>query len=176
MMDIEPDKLLETYRTWSLMDGEASSLEMFMWRGWYIAEFCDFYDGDTASVVFRNWNSSGTDLSGFVKLRARFYGLDTPEMKQPRSLPVEEREKNKAAAKAAKARAQELLAGKHLIHMVEDRSGKTTGKFGRILIDVALLGDDVAGSLRDAANGKITWFRDVMIAEGHALPYYGGKK
>ncbi len=81
----------------------------------------------------------------------RFFGIDTPES---RTRNLEE----KALGLAAKARAKELLPKKFIMNTYKD--GK--GKFGRIL------GRPILEDGRDVC--------EVLISEGHARPYYGGKK
>ena len=84
------------------------------------------------------------------KARVRLLGIDTPES---RTRNLEE----KALGLAAKARLKALLKGQK-VHL---QCTKEKGKFGRIL-----------GSLWvDDRN-----LNDQLIEEGHARPYFGGKK
>ena len=92
------------------------------------------------------------DLGFDVKLhkqRVRLHGIDTPES---RTRDLEE----KKLGLAAKKRLQELCVGKFKIKSL----GK--GKYGRILgIPYTEDGEDIC---------------KILIKEGHAVEYYGGKK
>ena len=92
------------------------------------------------------------DLGFDVKLhkqRVRLHGIDTPESRT-RDLA------EKKLGLAAKERLQELCVGKFKIKSL----GK--GKYGRILgIPYTENGEDIC---------------QILIKEGHAVEYYGGKK
>ena len=92
------------------------------------------------------------DLGFDVKLhkqRVRLHGIDTPES---RTTDLDE----KKLGLAAKKRLQELCVGKFKIKSL----GK--GKYGRILgIPYTEDGEDIC---------------KILIKEGHAVEYYGGKK
>jgi micrococcal nuclease len=89
-------------------------------------------------------------FSIYHKARVRLMGIDTPESRT-RNLA------EKALGLASKARLKELLRGQK----VRLECTKEKGKFGRIL-----------GSLWiDDRN-----INDQLIEEGHARPYWGGKK
>ena len=92
------------------------------------------------------------DLGFDVKLhkqRVRLHGIDTPESRT-RDLA------EKKVGLAAKERLQELCVGKFKIKSL----GK--GKYGRILgIPYTEDGEDIC---------------QILIKEGHAVEYYGGKK
>jgi micrococcal nuclease len=84
------------------------------------------------------------------KQRIRFRGIDTPES----------RTRNKAEkvlGLAAKARTTELVGETFLLRTFLEK-----GKFGRIL------GEPLTESGESVC--------DVLIREGHARPYFGGKK
>ena len=83
-------------------------------------------------------------------------GIDTPES---RTRNLEE----KALGLASKARLKELLKGKK-VRLECSKEGK--GKFGRILADVHTIDQE----------GNDINVNNQLIAEGHARPYYGGKK
>ena len=117
-------------------------------------------DGDTVDVEI--------DL-GFnmrYKDRVRMMGIDTPESRTRNKV-------EKKLGKASKARLKELIIGnffsnnkgtsmgtkKQPIYLKTSKEGK--GKFGRIL-----------GTLwKDGYS-----INDILIAEGHARPYFGGSK
>ena len=106
-------------------------------------------DGDTIDV--------NLDLGFNVwhKARVRMLGIDTPES---RTRNLEE----KALGLASKARLKELLKG----NKIEVECSKEKGKFGRVL-GIAWA-TDKAGNRIDCNNQ--------LCAEGHARPYFGGKK
>ena len=113
---------------------------------------CNIYDGDTFSILFLYKGE-------LIKYRCRCVGYDTPEMKP--SLKDPNREKEKEKAKEAKKRFQELLErGKD--GLVEVQCGEFD-KYGRILVTVFNGVDDIS-------------INDIMMKEGHGLPYDGGKK
>ena len=108
-------------------------------------------DGDTVDAEL--------DL-GFniiYKERIRLMGIDTPES----------RTRNKVEKKLglkSKARLKELIS-EHKGNIILRTSKEGKGKFGRIL-----------GSLVVADNGVEVNLNDILIAEGHAREYFGGKK
>ena len=116
----------------------------------YFCKIQRVVDGDTVDISV----NLGFDI--WHNARVRMMGIDTPES---RTRNLEE----KALGLASKARLKELLKGKK-IKIVCSKEGK--GKFGRILADVHTIdkeGNDVNGN-------------NQLIEEGHARPYYGGKK
>ena len=106
-------------------------------------------DGDTIDV--------NIDLGFQVwhRARVRMLGIDTPES---RTRNLEE----KALGLASKARLKELLKGKK----VTIECSKEKGKFGRVLAIVWTV--DKEGNEID--------INSQLIEEGHARPYFGGKK
>ena len=108
-------------------------------------------DGDTVDAEL--------DL-GFniiYKERIRLMGIDTPES----------RTRNKVEKKLglkSKARLKELIS-EHKGNIILTTAKEGKGKFGRIL-----------GSLVISDNGVEANLNDIMIAEGHAREYFGGKK
>ncbi len=117
-----------------------------------IVKPCNIYDGDTFSILFE-WKGE------VIKYRCRCVGYDTPEMKP--SLKDPNREKEKQKALLAKMRFEELLA-KGKDGLVEVECGEFD-KYGRILVTV------YNGVDQESLN-------DIMMKEGHGLPYDGGKK
>ena len=116
----------------------------------YFCKIQRVVDGDTVDISV----NLGFDI--WHNARVRMMGIDTPES---RTRNLEE----KALGLASKARLKELLKGKK-VKIVCSKEGK--GKFGRILADVHTIdkeGNDVNVNNR-------------LIEEGHARPYYGGKK
>ena len=108
-------------------------------------------DGDTVDVTV----DLGFDIHH--KARVRMMGIDTPES---RTRNLEE----KALGLASKARLKELLTGRK-IQLVCSKEGK--GKFGRILADIISI---------DKKTGEWINVNNQLIEEGHARPYFGGKK
>jgi micrococcal nuclease len=108
-------------------------------------------DGDTVDVDI--------DLGFGICLkdeRVRIMGIDTPESRTSDRV-------EKLFGIAAKNRLKELLEKDAKLITTEDKDGEDMkGKFGRIL-----------GDFR-AADGKLV--TEIMIAEGHCVPYFGGSK
>ena len=111
-------------------------------------------DGDTVDVDI--------DLGFGICLkdeRVRIMGIDTPESRT--SDRVED-----LFGEAAKARLKELLKYGGKLITTEDKNGEDMkGKFGRIL-----------GDFYVEHNGERQRVTDIMIAEGHCVPYFGGSK
>ena len=117
-------------------------------------------DGDTVDVDI--------DL-GFgiwmLKERVRMMGIDTPESRTRDKV-------EKKFGKAASKRLKELLGKTAILRTQIDRSGEdATGKFGRILGDF-----DVAVEPSIGQYDTMKSACEIMIEEGHAVPYYGGNK
>ena len=108
-------------------------------------------DGDTVDVDI--------DLGFGICLkdeRVRIMGIDTPESRTSDRV-------EKLFGKASSKRLGELLEKDAKLITTEDKSGEDMkGKFGRIL-----------GDFR-AADGRLV--TDIMIEEGHCVPYFGGSK
>ena len=111
-------------------------------------------DGDTVDVDI--------DLGFGVCLkdeRVRIMGIDTPESRT--SDKVED-----LFGEAAKARLKELMKHGGKLVTTEDKHGEDMkGKFGRIL-----------GDFKVEYNGEMKTVTEIMIAEGHCVPYFGGSK
>ena len=108
-------------------------------------------DGDTVDVDI--------DLGFGIWLkdeRVRIMGIDTPESRTSDRV-------EKLFGKAAKQRLKELLENGGILVTTEDKRGEDMkGKFGRILGDFK------------TPDGKLV--TEVMIEEGHCVPYFGGSK
>ena len=116
-------------------------------------------DGDTIDCYI----DLGFDLK--IKKRIRYMGIDTWES---RTRDLAEKEKGLAA----KARNKELLeAGTFKI--------VSTGKFGRVLGEVFVspdaVGHEISENVDKSADGLVS-INDILINEGHAYEYDGGKK
>ena len=108
-------------------------------------------DGDTVDVDI--------DLGFGIWLRGervRIMGIDTPESRTRDKV-------EKVFGLAAKNRLKELLGKDAILKTQVDKDGgDAKGKFGRILGDFY------------AADGRL--ITDIMIEEGHCVPYFGGSK
>ena len=108
-------------------------------------------DGDTVDVDI--------DLGFNVWLhdeRVRIMGIDTPESRTSDKV-------EKLFGLAAKARLKELLHEGATLITTEEKNGEDMrGKFGRIL-----------GDFKIPDGRKVT---DVLVEEGHCVPYFGGSK
>ena len=105
-------------------------------------------DGDTIDANI----DLGFDVS--VKKRIRFMGINTPES---RTRDAEE----KVRGLAAKKRVEELLQDTETITV----QSHGVGKFGRCL-----------GELILTQAGKEINLNKLLISEGHAVEYFGGKR
>ena len=107
-------------------------------------------DGDTIDVNI----DLGFDIHHSA--RVRMMGIDPPESRT-RNLA------EKALGLASKARLKEMLKGQK-VKLLTSKEGK--GKFGRVLADVIIIDKQ----------GTETNCNQQLIEEGHARPYYGGKR
>jgi micrococcal nuclease len=110
-------------------------------------------DGDTVDAYI----DLGFDVS--VKKRIRFMGINTPES---RTRDLEE----KAKGLAAKERVKELLEGCENIKLTSHGVGKYGRCLGELFIDVV---DDREKLTLESVN-------QLLIKEGHAKEYFGGKR
>jgi|TARA_R110002060_G_scaffold15748_2_gene21988 micrococcal nuclease len=122
----------------------------------YRATIVKIIDGDTVDVDI--------DLGFNVVLkdeRVRVAGIDTPES---RTRDLEE----KKFGLAAKERVKELLGKTCVLKTQINKSGEDMkGKFGRILGDF---------NVYDAKTDSWKMLTQVLISEGHAVPYHGQNK
>lgn len=92
--------------------------------------------------------------------RVRIMGIDTPESRTSDKV-------EKLFGTAAKNRLKELLADGGKLITTEDKDGEDMkGKFGRILGDFWV----------ERFEGQREKVTDIMIEEGHCVPYFGGSK
>ena len=110
-------------------------------------------DGDTIDAFI----DLGFDVS--VKKRIRFMGINTPES---RTRDLEE----KARGLAAKERLKDILEGANTIQL----NSHGVGKYGRCLGELHV----------DTLDGKecltLANVNELLIKEGHAVEYHGGKR
>ena len=134
----------------------------------YQAELIKVLDGDTIDC----WIDLGFNLK--IKKRVRYMGIDTWESRT--------RDKDeKVKGLAAKARNKELLE-----QGVFKIKSFGTGKFGRVLGEIFVSPDFVGESITESINNPDSnidlssdgWVsvNDILIEEGHAYDYHGGKK
>ena len=134
----------------------------------YEAELIKVLDGDTIDCYI----DLGFNLK--VKKRIRYMGIDTWES---RTRDLDEKKKGLAA----KARNKELLeAGNFKLKSFG------TGKFGRVLGEIFVspeyVGDHINECITNPDSGidlsTDGWVsvNDILIEEGHAYDYHGGKK
>jgi len=121
-----------------------------------IKEIDRIVDGDTVDATI----DLGFDV--LYKTRVRLYGINTPET---RTRDLEE----KAKGLAAKERLNEIInkavhMGHHLILQTKEK-----GKFGRYL------GVIIIEDCRPDHDTR-TDINQLLVEEGHAEPYYGGKR
>ena len=110
-------------------------------------------DGDTIDAYI----DLGFDVS--VKKRIRFMGINTPESRT-RDL------EDKARGLAAKDRVKQLLEGADVIQLESHGVGKYGRCLGELSIDVV---DGKQGLTLQSVN-------QLLIKEGHAVEYHGGKR
>ena len=110
-------------------------------------------DGDTIDAYI----DLGFDVS--VKKRIRFMGINTPES---RTRDLEE----KARGLAAKDRLKNLLEGANTIQLCSHG----VGKYGRCLGELHI--DTVDGQEKMTLEN----LNELLIREGHAVEYHGGKR
>ena len=125
-----------------------------MQKNEYDVKVIKVVDGDTVDVDI--------DLGFGVTLtdeRVRIMGIDTPESRTRDK--VED-----LFGEAAKARLKQLMKHGGKLITTEDKSGEDMkGKFGRIL-----------GDFKVEYNGEMKRVTEIMEAEGHCVPYFGGSK
>jgi len=122
----------------------------------YRATIVKVVDGDTVDVDI--------DLGFGIVLsdeRVRIAGIDTPESR------TRDKEEKKFGL-AAKSRVKQLLGKTCVLKTQINKNGEDMkGKFGRILGDF---------SIYDSATDRWRMITEVLISEGHAVPYHGQNK
>lgn len=122
-----------------------------------IKEINRIVDGDTIDATI----DLGFDV--LYKTRVRLYGINTPET---RTKDLEEKERGLAA----KARLNEMITiatkmGHHLILQSEEKD-----KYGRYL------GTIIIQDCRPDHKDRKSNVNQMLVEEGHAVPYFGGKR
>ena len=117
----------------------------------YRAKVNRVVDGDTVDIYIE----LGFDIV-LTGQRVRIMGIDTPESRTSDKV-------EKKFGLAAKNRLKELLGPTAVLKTQIEKDGDDAkGKFGRILADFV------------APDGRMV--TEIMIEEGHAVPYFGGSK
>jgi len=120
----------------------------------YRAKILKVIDGDTVDVDI--------DLGFGVVLtdeRVRMMGIDTPESRTRDKI-------EKKFGLASKARLKEILGNETILQTQINKNGEDMkGKFGRIL-----------GDFQIELDGETKLATQVLVEEGHAVPYFGGSK
>ena len=121
----------------------------------YRATVVKVIDGDTVDVDI--------DLGFGIVMqdeRVRIMGIDTPESRTRDKV-------EKLFGKAASARVKELLSKDIILKTQIARDGEDMkGKYGRILGDFII----------EDHEGEEEMLTDILVAEGHAVAYFGGSK
>tara|TARA_R110002020_G_scaffold332666_1_gene548077 strand:+ start:397 stop:765 length:369 start_codon:yes stop_codon:yes gene_type:complete len=110
-------------------------------------------DGDTIDAII----DLGFDVS--IKKRVRFLGVNSPES---RTRDLEEKKRGLAA----KDRVQEILEGANTIQL----KSHGVGKYGRCLGELHV---DVVDGQEKVTLESVN---ELLIKEGHAVEYHGGKR
>jgi micrococcal nuclease len=124
----------------------------------YQAKLIRVIDGDTVDAMI------DCGFNTFKKERIRLYGIDTPETRT-------RDKKEKERGLAAKARLIELIEEGNNEFIVETSIDKK-GKYGRLLGKLFRIKSP--GHIVLASTSKS--YNDILLKEGHAVEYLGGKK
>jgi len=134
----------------------------------YQAELIKVLDGDTIDC----WIDLGFNLK--IKKRISYMGIDTWES---RTRDLDEKKKGLAA----KARNKELLEG-GVFKLISHGTGKFGRVLGEIFVSPDIVGDHInecisnpESSIDLSVDGWVS-VNDILIEEGHAYDYHGGKK
>ena len=127
----------------------------------YQCELIKVVDGDTIDCYI----DLGFNLK--TKKRIRYMGIDTWES---RTRDLDE----KAKGLLAKARNKELLeAG--VFKIVSHGTGKFGRVLGEIFVSPEAVGHEISEAIDRSSDGLVS-INDILIEEGHAYEYTGGKK
>jgi len=126
----------------------------------YKAKLIRVVDGDTVDAMI------DCGFSMFRKDRIRLLGIDAPES---RTRDLEE----KKLGLAAKARLKELIKEGENEFLIKTSVDKK-GKYGRLLGELFPLIEESRASSKSKTSGKS--YNQILLDEGHATKYNGGKK
>lgn len=121
------------------------------------AKVVNVYDGDTFKACLYHNNK-------IIKINCRTFGYDSAEMK-PR-LNIKNRDEHIKKAKKAKQRLIELTTTKNSLVYLDCYH---FDKYGRVLVVIHKSKDDYKRACSRSIN-------QIMIDEGHGIPYDGGTK
>jgi micrococcal nuclease len=124
----------------------------------YQAKLIRVIDGDTVDAMI------DCGFNTFKKERIRLYGIDTPETRT-------RDKKEKERGLSAKARLIELIEEGNNEFIVETSIDKK-GKYGRLLGKLFPIKSPDHIALASTSES----YNDVLLKEGHAVEYLGGKK
>ncbi len=124
----------------------------------YQAKLIRVIDGDTVDAMI------DCGFNTFKKERIRLYGIDTPETRT-------RDKKEKERGLAAKARLIELIEEGNNEFIVETSIDKK-GKYGRLLGKLFRIKSPDHLALASTSKS----YNDILLKEGHAVEYLGGKK
>ena len=125
-----------------------------------IAKVVSVYDGDTLTAIFRlNQDPASASASAPLKYSVRLTGIDTPEMKPPKTTP--NREALIALAKSARDFVITRTTGQLVMLDLQGLD-----KYGRVLARVYLT----------PTPDPAYCINDMLIQAGFAKPYAGGTK
>ena len=122
----------------------------------YKAKLIKVVDGDTVDALI------DCGFSTFKKERVRLHGINAPESR------TRDKEEKKRGL-AAKARLKELIKEGKNQFLVETSIDKK-GKYGRLLGKLFRLYEDFAPS------NEVRSYNQILLEEGHATEYFGGKR
>ena len=122
----------------------------------YKAKLIRVVDGDTVDALI------DCGFSTFKKERIRLHGINTPECR------TRDKEEKKRGL-AAKARLKQLIKEGNNELLVETSIDKK-GKYGR------LLGKLFRFYKESSSGDEFRSYNEILLEEGHATQYYGGKR
>ena len=134
----------------------------------YQCELIKVVDGDTIDCYI----DMGFDLK--IKKRVRYMGIDTWESRT-------RNKEEKIKGLAAKARNKELLE-ESVFKLKSFCTGKFCRVLGEIFVDPAVVGEHIQECISspdsdiDLSTDGWVSVNDILIEEGHAYDYHGGKK
>ena len=120
----------------------------------YKATLIKVVDGDTIDAMI------DCGFSTFRKERIRLYGINAPESR------TRDKEEKKRGL-AAKARLKELIKEGKNEFLVETSIDKK-GKYGRLLGKLFPIPESIVVGIKS--------YNQILLDEGHAIPYEGGKR
>lgn len=141
--------------------------------GRILARVTDIYDGDTITV-------SVVHCGVVFEYNVRFYGIDTPELKYKGLNKTTEKSTDPKIIELKNKRAAGFAAKNYLVDMIKSCPNqfvylecKGTEKYGRLLAEVFPVKQITLFGRIIADNES---FSKKLIAAGHAVPYFGGRR